>query len=109
MTSTGQDTLGTRSTFAVGGKSYTYFSLAKAAARLGPIHKLPFSMKVLLENLLRFEDGVTVTVEDIQALVDWQIDRAFRPARSSIAPPASSCRISPASPPSSISPRCAMR
>ena len=44
-------------------------------------------MKVLLENLLRFEDGVTVTVEDIQALVDWQVDRAstreiqYRPAR----------------------------
>jgi aconitate hydratase len=87
MTSTGQDTLGTRSTFDVGGKSYTYFSLAKAAARLGNVDKLPFSMKVLLENLLRFEDGVTVTVEDIQALVDWQVDRAstreiqYRPAR----------------------------
>ncbi|HVQ09949.1 MAG TPA: aconitate hydratase AcnA [Allosphingosinicella sp.] len=87
MTSTGQDTLGTRSTFDVGGKSYTYFSLAKAAAKLGNLDKLPFSMKVLLENLLRFEDGVTVTVEDIQALVDWQVDRAstreiqYRPAR----------------------------
>jgi aconitate hydratase len=87
MTSTGQDTLGTRSTFDVNGKSYTYFSLAKAAARLGNVDKLPFSMKVLLENLLRFEDGVTVTVEDIQALVDWQVDRAstreiqYRPAR----------------------------
>jgi aconitate hydratase len=87
MTATGQDTLGTRSTFDVGGKSYTYFSLAKAAARLGNVDKLPFSMKVLLENLLRFEDGVTVTVEDIQALVDWQVDRAstreiqYRPAR----------------------------
>jgi len=87
MTSTGQDTLGTRSTFDVGGKTYTYFSLAKAAAKLGPIDKLPFSMKVLLENLLRFEDGVTVTVEDIQALVDWQQTRAstreiqYRPAR----------------------------
>jgi aconitate hydratase A / 2-methylisocitrate dehydratase len=60
MTSTGQDTLGTRSTFKVGGKSYTYFSLAKAAATLGNVDKLPFSMKVLLENLLRFEDGVTI-------------------------------------------------
>jgi aconitate hydratase len=87
MTSTGQDTLGTRSTFDVGGKSYTYFSLAKAAAKLGNVDRLPFSMKVLLENLLRFEDGVTVTVEDIQALVDWQQTRAstreiqYRPAR----------------------------
>jgi aconitate hydratase len=87
MTSTGQDTLGTRSTFEVGGKSYAYFSLAKAAAKLGNVDKLPFSMKVLLENLLRFEDGKTVTVDDIQALVDWQQTRSsereiqYRPAR----------------------------
>ncbi|HMG47834.1 MAG TPA: aconitate hydratase AcnA [Allosphingosinicella sp.] len=87
MTATGHDTLGTRSTFEVGGKSYAYFSLAKAAARLGNVDKLPFSMKVLLENLLRFEDGKTVTVDDIQALVDWQETRSsereiqYRPAR----------------------------
>ncbi len=87
MTSTGHDTLGTRSTFDVGGRSYTYYSLAKAAEKLGNVDKLPFSMKVLLENLLRFEDGVTVTVEDIQALVDWQTTRSstreiqYRPAR----------------------------
>src|SRR3954464_3151317 len=87
MTSTGHDTLGTRSSFDVGGRSYAYYSLAKAAAKLGNVDKLPFSMKVLLENLLRFEDGVTVTVEDIQALVDWQATRSstreiqYRPAR----------------------------
>jgi len=87
MTATGHDTLGTRSTFEVGGKSYAYYSLAKAAGKLGNVDKLPFSMKVLLENLLRFEDGVTVTVEDVQALVDWQTERAstreiqYRPAR----------------------------
>src|ERR1043165_9763972 len=87
MTSTGHDTLGTRSTFEVGGKTYAYFSLAKAAEQLGPVDKLPFSMKVLLENLLRFEDGRTVTVDDIQALVDWQKERSstreiqYRPAR----------------------------
>src|SRR3954466_78345 len=87
MTSTGHDTLGTRSTFDVGGRSYSYYSLAKAAAKLGNVDRLPFSMKVLLENLLRFEDGVTVTVEDIQALVDWQATRSstreiqYRPAR----------------------------
>ena len=87
MTSTGHDTLGTRATFDVGGKSYTYYSLARAAAKLGNVDKLPFSMKVLLENLLRFEDGKTVTVEDIQALVDWQETRSstreiqYRPAR----------------------------
>jgi aconitate hydratase A / 2-methylisocitrate dehydratase len=87
MTSTGQDTLGVRSTFEVGGKSYTYFSLAKAASTLGNVDRLPFSMKVLLENLLRFEDGKTVLVDDIQALVDWQETRSsereiqYRPAR----------------------------
>jgi aconitate hydratase len=87
MTATGHDTLATRSSFEVGGKSYTYFSLAKAAATLGSVDKLPFSMKVLLENLLRFEDGKTVTVDDIQALVDWQKTRSsereiqYRPAR----------------------------
>ena len=68
MTATGQDTLNTRSSLAVGGKNYAYYSLAKAAAKLGDVSRLPFSMKVLLENLLRFEDGVTVTGEDIQAL-----------------------------------------
>jgi aconitate hydratase len=87
MTATGHDTLGTRSPLTVGGKSYDYYSLAKAAAALGKVDRLPFSMKVLLENLLRFEDGVTVTVEDIQALVDWQKTRnstreiQYRPAR----------------------------
>src|SRR3954449_3127723 len=87
MTSTGHDRLGTRSTFEAGGRSYVYYSLAKAASKLGNVDKLPFSMKVLLENLLRFEDGVTVTVEDIQALVDWQKTRSstreiqYRPAR----------------------------
>ncbi|MBV9884409.1 MAG: aconitate hydratase AcnA, partial [Sphingomonadaceae bacterium] len=87
MTSTGHDTLGTRATFEVGGKSYAYYSLGKAAEKLGNVDKLPFSMKVLLENLLRFEDGTTVTVDDIQALVDWQKERSstreiqYRPAR----------------------------
>jgi aconitate hydratase len=88
MTAIGQDTLGTRDTLNAGGKSYDYFSLAKASAKLGDISRLPFSMKVLLENLLRFEDGVTVTPEDCQAIVDWQKnpvapDREiqYRPAR----------------------------
>jgi aconitate hydratase len=88
MTAIGQDTLNTRDTLSAGGKSYDYFSLAKASAKLGDISRLPFSMKVLLENLLRFEDGVTVTPEDCQAIVDWQKnpvapDREiqYRPAR----------------------------
>ncbi|MBH2000318.1 MAG: aconitate hydratase AcnA [Sphingomonadaceae bacterium] len=88
MTAIGQDTLGTRDTLNVDGKDIAYYSLKKAAAKLGDVSRLPFSMKVLLENLLRFEDGVTVTVEDIQAIVDWQNDKGkaereiqYRPAR----------------------------
>ena len=87
MTAIGQDTLGTRDTLDVGGKQYSFYSLPKAAAKLGDISRLPFSMKVLLENMLRFEDGVTVTPEDAQALVDWQKDARsdreiqYRPAR----------------------------
>jgi len=87
MTAVGQDTLATRTTLEAGGKTVAYYSLARAAEQLGDVSRLPFSMKVLLENLLRFEDGVTVTVEDIRALVAWQDDpRAtreiqYRPAR----------------------------
>ncbi|HEV2569016.1 aconitate hydratase AcnA [Sphingomonas sp.] len=87
MTAVGQDTLATRSTLNVGGKSYAYYSIDKATAKIGDVSKLPFSMKVLLENLIRFEDGVTVTVEDIQALADWQKEQRshreiqYRPAR----------------------------
>jgi aconitate hydratase len=88
MTSVGHDSLNTRSTLTVGGREYAYYSLAKAAEQLGPVNRLPFSMKVLLENLLRFEDGVTVSRDDIQALVDWTKNPAapsreiqYRPAR----------------------------
>ncbi|PZU59088.1 MAG: aconitate hydratase AcnA [Sphingobium sp.] len=88
MTAIGQDTLGTRDTLTVEGKDIAYYSLKKAAAKLGDVSRLPFSMKVLLENLLRFEDGVTVTTDDIQAIADWQNDRGkaereiqYRPAR----------------------------
>ncbi len=88
MTTTGHDTLGTRSTLSVGGKDYAYYSLDKAAAKLGDVSRLPFSMKVLLENLLRFEDGgFTVSTDDVQALFDWQKDPhsnreiQYRPAR----------------------------
>src|SRR5688500_17887374 len=87
MIPTGQDSLKTRSTLEAGGQSYAYYSLDKAAAALGDVSRLPFSMKVLLENLLRFEDGITVTREDLQAMVDWQKERRinreiqYRPAR----------------------------
>src|SRR6187397_1232001 len=72
----------------VGSKTYAYYSLAIAEKNgLKGISRLPFSMKVLLENLLRNEDGRTVTKEDIQAVATWMktksSDReiAFRPAR----------------------------
>src|SRR4051812_44777682 len=88
MTAVGNDSLNTRTTLDVGGRTYAYYSLEKAAAVLGSVSRLPFSMKVLLENLLRFEDGKTVTRDDIQALVDWQDNPAgpareiqYRPAR----------------------------
>ena len=87
MIPTGQDSLKTRSTLEAGGKSYAYYSLDKAGAALGDVSRLPFSMKVLLENLLRFEDGVTVTRDDLQCMADWLKERRinreiqYRPAR----------------------------
>ena len=88
MTQVGKNSLDTRSSMTVGGKTYAYYSLAKAAEKIGDVSRLPFSMKVLLENLLRFEDaGFTVSVGDIQAIADWQKDPVtgkeiqYRPAR----------------------------
>jgi aconitate hydratase len=87
MTAIGQDTLGTRDSLEVGGKTIHFYSIEKAAAQIGDVSRLPFSMKVLLENLLRFEDGNTVTVEDIKAMVQWLADKTsereiqYRPAR----------------------------
>lgn len=87
MTKVGHDTLKTRDTLVVDGKEYGFYSFTKAAAQLGDFSKLPFSLKVLLENLLRFEDNRNVSVEDIKAAVEWQKDKrsdleiAFRPAR----------------------------
>src|SRR5712664_2100470 len=81
--------LKTRRTITVGGKEYDYFSLSAAAdaAGLGDIERLPFSLKVLLENLIRLEDGRAVTVNDIKAVGAWlksgtsEHEIAFRPAR----------------------------
>jgi len=83
------DSFKCRKKLTVGAKTYHYFSL-KAAEKngLAGIGKLPFSMKVLLENLLRFEDGRSVKKEDIEAVAKWLVNRgkdeyeiAFRPAR----------------------------
>ena len=87
MTAVGKDSLNTRRSLNVGGKTYHYYSLAAAAAVLGDIDRLPYSMKVLFENLLRFEDGSTVKVEDLGAMVAWGQTRKsdheinYRPAR----------------------------
>ncbi|TWB22730.1 aconitase [Nitrospirillum amazonense] len=87
-TITGHDTLKTRRSLSVGSKSYDYFSLKAAEeAGLGDLSRLPYSLKVLLENLLRFEDGRTVSVDDVKAAAQWLVDRrsdreiAYRPAR----------------------------
>ena len=79
MTPTGQNSLATRSTLTVGPKTYSYYSLPKAAETLGDIARLPFSMKVLLENLLRFEDGETVTRKDLDSMAEWLKERSADP------------------------------
>lgn len=83
------DSFKARKTLTAGGKTYTYYSLPDAEKNgLPGISKLPFSMKVLLENLLRFEDGRSVTKTDIENFVGWLDDKGkagkeigFRPAR----------------------------
>ncbi len=82
------DSFRSRKTLTVEGKAYEYFSLPDAEANgLPGIAALPHSLKVLLENLLRFEDGRTVTADDIRAMAQWLTSKnstreiAFRPAR----------------------------
>jgi aconitate hydratase len=82
------DSFRSRKILKAGGKDYEYFSLPDAEANgLPGIAALPYSLKVLLENLLRFEDGVTVTADDIRAMALWLMTKsstreiAFRPAR----------------------------
>ncbi|HHJ0489275.1 TPA: aconitate hydratase AcnA, partial [Legionella pneumophila] len=84
----GQDSLSTKSQLTVDGKTYNYYSLKEAEKKhFKGINRLPYSLKVLLENLLRFEDGNTVTTKDIKAIADWlhnktsQHEIAFRPTR----------------------------
>jgi aconitate hydratase len=85
---TSLDSFKSRQTLEVGSKNYTYYSLPAAEANgLRGISKLPYSMKVLLENLLRNEDGRSVTKEAIKAVPAWlktrmsDLEIAFRPAR----------------------------
>ena len=81
------DSLNTLATLKVDDKTYHYFSLPLAARSLGDLSRLPMSLKVLLENLLRWEDGKTVTTPDLKALAAWLKERRsdreiqYRPAR----------------------------
>ncbi|MEM9707447.1 MAG: aconitate hydratase AcnA [Pseudomonadota bacterium] len=85
----GQDSANTRKSLNVGAKSIAYYSIPAAeAAGLGQFDKLPASLKVVLENMLRFEDGKTVDLDDIRAFSDWAAaggknprEIAYRPAR----------------------------
>ena len=89
LTAISLDSYNCRKTLTVDGRSYVYYSLPEAEKNgLTGISKLPFSMKVLLENLLRHEDGRTVTKADITAMAEWLDDTGkagkeigFRPAR----------------------------
>ncbi len=86
---TGQDKGKTRRELAVGGAKYAYYSIPAAeAAGLGVFGNLPAALKVVLENMLRFEDGRTVTLDDIRAFSEWgkaggknPREIAYRPAR----------------------------
>ena len=85
----GHDSQKTRKTLTAGGSSVDYYSIPAAeAAGLGDFSRLPASLKVVLENMLRFEDGRTVTVDDIRAFAEWGAkggrnprEIAYRPAR----------------------------
>ncbi len=85
----GHDTARTRQTLTAGGKTVAFYSIPAAEkAGLGEFAKLPAALKVVLENMLRFEDGKTVSVDDIKAFSDWgklggknPIEIAYRPAR----------------------------
>ena len=87
--SVGHDSSGTRKSLTAGGASVDYYSIPAAeAAGLGSFDRLPASLKVVLENVLRFEDGKTVTLDDIRAFSEWAEkggrnprEIAYRPAR----------------------------
>ncbi len=84
---TGHDSLKTRQTLKVGDQNYAYYSLKEAEKTIGSLARLPVSLKILLENLLRFEDGRSVTAEDVKAIGAWlqtyksDTEVAYRPAR----------------------------
>jgi aconitate hydratase len=88
VTAIGHDSLKTRRTLKAGGGEYDYYSIEAAEQALGlDFSRLPFSMKILVENMLRFEDGRSVKQDDIKAFGAWletgrsEQEIAFRPGR----------------------------
>ena len=87
MKSIGRDSLNTQRTLTVAGHTYTYFSIPEAAKAIGNVDRLPVSLKVLLENILRFENGTSYTVSDAKAIAGWlekgssTQEVPFKPAR----------------------------
>ena len=88
MDMTGHDSLKTRTTLTAAGKTYSYFSLPAAAKALGEdVSRLPVTLKILLENILRFENGGSYTVDDARAVAEWAKagtsarEVPFKPAR----------------------------
>jgi len=82
-----KDSFSCRDTFNVADKTYRFYSLNAAAQGIGDVTRLPYSLKILLENLLRHEDGHSVSRDDIRVFADWKQQRradreiAYRPAR----------------------------
>ena len=87
MKPVGQDTLKTRRTLTIQGKTFSYFSIPEAEKVLGDVSRLPISLKVLLENVLRFDDGQSYTVDDAKKIAGWLKEGRsteevpFKPAR----------------------------
>ena len=101
------DSFGTRSTFTVGDKTFTFYSLPKLATAVGKdLSKLPFSLRILLENLLRNEDGNAVVKADIEALAGWN-PKTLLDTEIAFTRRASCSRTSPESPRWSTSRPCA--
>ncbi|GAN63551.1 aconitate hydratase [Acetobacter indonesiensis NRIC 0313] len=71
MKTVGHDSLKTGRTLDVDGKTYHYFSIPEAAKTIGDVSRLPVSLKVLLENILRFEDGRSYNIDDAKAIAGW--------------------------------------
>src|ERR1019366_1555977 len=81
------DSFHSKASLSIDGASYTIFRLDAVCKKYPQAERLPFSLKILLENLLRTEDGVNVTAADIAALAQWEAkaepnkEIAFTPAR----------------------------